>query len=130
MILRISKCGMELQVIVLILSAFILSACVGGDRVGTFPPYKFRGEDITKYLSQHYPSGTDQAVLIKDFTEQGYRYVKSNNRAHKELLVFPSSCKFYFTEGIGSDMQLFFEWSTDADGKIITMDAPTYKVCN
>ena len=115
---------------VVISALMILSACVYGDRTARLAPfYAPNGQMISDYLKDRFPAGTDEGLLIGEFKGLGYRYISPAHPNDEKKLVFPTSCNFHLTEGMGHDLQLFIVWHSDNAGKIIKVAEPHYVAC-
>ena len=120
-----SKKGKLFAAIALLFIAAGLSACPMGDRV-YFVPRDFKGQDIAVYLKEHYPLGTDENILIRDFTAEGYHYIPPKEIDQKRRLIYPYPCppKFY-----AMAEQRYIAWQADQSGSISSIEEIKISSC-
>jgi hypothetical protein len=101
----------------------ILTGC---DRIYFAKDHGLNTEEISLDLHRNYGAGTDEKILIRDFTAKGYRYIPPNNTAQKRRLVYPHPCPPAF---YAMGEQIYIAWTSNEHGLISSIEEPKITPC-
>jgi hypothetical protein len=110
----------------ILLSVLLLIALTGCDRIYFANQHGLNAENISLHLRENYKIGTDEKILIRDFTARGYRYILPNTANKKRRLVYPNPCPPLFYD-MGE--QVYIAWTSDEKGLISAIEEPKITSC-